>query len=107
LGQCDHRNILTYSLDTPTCRYPFSGTANGSMIFIIGYMDPATEGATVTFDCPHEHILTGPNTTTCMGNGKWEPDPREVECSGMLQKSLASSDRHRSHAGQATCNLIH
>ena len=46
----------------------------------MGYMDPATEGTTLTFDCLPEYILNGPNTTTYMGNGKWEPDPREVEC---------------------------
>jgi hypothetical protein len=58
------------------------------MIFVIGYMDPAIEGATVILDCPPEHILIGPNTTTCMRNGKWEPDPREVECRGTLLKFL-------------------
>ena len=44
------------------------------------------EAATVTFECPPEYVLTGPNTTTCMRNGKWVPDPREVECKleGML-----------------------
>ena len=50
---------------------------------MIGYKDPAMEGATVIFYCPPQYILTGPNTTTCMGNGEWEPDPREVECNGM------------------------
>ena len=47
-------------------------------------MEPATEGATVTFECPLQYVLTGPNITTCMGNGsgEWEPDPGEVECNG-------------------------
>ena len=24
-------------------------------------------------------MLSGPGTSTCMGNGEWEPDPREAE----------------------------
>ena len=48
------------------------------------------EGATIKFECPREHILIGPSTTTCMGNGEWEPDPREVECRGTLLKLLKS-----------------
>ena len=51
----------------------------------MGYVDPATEGTTLTFHCPPEYILTGSNSSTCMRNGKWEPDPREVECKGMLK----------------------
>ena len=37
-------------------------------------------GANVTFFCPPGLVLTGPNTTTCMENGEWEPDPRETAC---------------------------
>ena len=48
----------------------------------MGYMDPAIEGATVTLVCPPQYALIGPDTTTCMGNGEWETDPREVECKG-------------------------
>ena len=36
-------------------------------------MDPASEGTVLFFDCPPQHVLIGPNTTTCMGNGEWEP----------------------------------
>ena len=36
------------------------------------------------------HVI-GPNSSTCMGNGEWEPDPREVRCirktSNVLSKS--------------------
>ena len=46
-------------------------------------MDQAIEGTTITFGCSPEYILIGPNTTTCMGNREWEPDPREVECKSM------------------------
>ena len=37
-------------------------------------MEPAMEGATVTFECPPQYFLTGPNATTCMRNREWEPD---------------------------------
>ena len=74
--------INYYSLDTATCSYPFSGTNNNS-ITVVGYVDPAIEGTTLTFDCPPEYVLTEPNSSTCMRNGKWEPDPREVECKGI------------------------
>ena len=37
-------------------------------------------GSTITFTCSPGFVLTGSNTSICMGNGEWEPDPREVEC---------------------------
>ena len=71
---------------TVTCGHPLhdrvSGTESNSII-IMNYMDPAIEGTNITFGCPPDYVLIGPNTTTCMGNGEWEPDPREVECKGM------------------------
>ena len=48
----------------------------------LGYADPALEGQTVMFICPHGQTLNGSNSSTHMGNGEWEPDPREVECTG-------------------------
>ena len=42
------------------------------------------EGAAIIFKCPPQYILIGPNATTCMGNGEWEPDPRKVECRGII-----------------------
>ena len=70
------------SLHVVTCSHPFTNNSSDT-IMMIGYMDPAMEGATVIFYCPPQYIVTGPSTTTCMGNGEWEPDPREVECNGM------------------------
>ena len=56
----------------------------GSGIQVIGYSDPAIEGTTVILECPSPNLVhMGPNTTTCMGNGKWEPDPRDVQCIGV------------------------
>ena len=47
-------------------------------------MYPALEGTNVTFSCPPGLILTGPNTSTCMRNGEWEPTPQDVKCLGEI-----------------------
>ena len=50
---------------------------------VLGYIDPALEGQTITFFCPSpRQAISGPNSSICMGNGKWDPDPGEVECTG-------------------------
>ena len=51
-------------------------------VTIMGYGELEMRGANVSFVCPPGLILTGPYKSTCMGNGEWEPDPREVECKG-------------------------
>ena len=51
----------------------------------VGYTDPALEGQTIIFICPHGQTLNGSNSSTCMGNGEWEPDPGEVECIGGME----------------------
>ena len=43
---------------------------------------PVSEGTNATLSCPPGLILSGPNIITCMGNGEWVPDLREVECKG-------------------------
>ena len=48
----------------------------------VGLTDPALEGQNITFTCAPGQTLNGFNLATCMGNGKWEPDPGEVECTG-------------------------
>ena len=58
------------------------GPEDGS-IQVNGYSDPAFVGTNVTLECSLlNHVLTGPNATTCMENRKWQPDPREVRCEG-------------------------
>ena len=71
---------------TVICGHPFQDRVpvDNDSVMIGGYMDPSLEGAVLFFDCPPQHVLIGPNTTTCMGNGEWEPDPREVECKGIM-----------------------
>ena len=55
---------------------------NDDIIKVVGYNQPSIVGASAMFACPSTHVLTGPNTTMCMGNGVWEPDPTLVECIG-------------------------
>ena len=45
-------------------------------------MNPAIEGTNVTFICAPGLILNGPNISTCMRNGEWEPDPQKLRCLG-------------------------
>ena len=53
-------------------------------VTIEGYEDPALEGENITFICPPESMLSGPNSSTCMRNGEWEPHPKDVTCAGSL-----------------------
>ena len=47
----------------------------------VSYFSPAVEGTNVTFSCKDPHLLyEGPDSVTCMENGKWEPDPKNVKC---------------------------
>ena len=34
----------------------------------------------MSISCTSGQMLSGPSTSTCMGNGEWEPDLREVAC---------------------------
>ena len=49
-------------------------------VLVMGLTNVSLKGDMVTFICSSGLILTGPNISTCMGNGKWEPDPREIAC---------------------------
>ena len=60
-------------------------------VIIEGYEDPALEGETISFSCPLESMLTGPNSSTCIGNGEWEPDPGEFECTGAMGATSATT----------------
>ena len=53
-------------------------------VIIEGYEDPALEGASITFTCLEGMTLSGPNSSTCMGNGEWEPAITEVECANLV-----------------------
>ena len=47
---------------------------------VVGYEDPVLEGENITFTCLSGAILNGPNSSICVENGEWEPDPGEVTC---------------------------
>jgi hypothetical protein len=53
---------------------------SASSVLVMGYNDVALEGSSVNFTCSSGLVLTGPNSSTCMGNGKWEPDPSRLAC---------------------------
>ena len=53
-------------------------------VMALGYSDPALEGSSVDLKCPPGLTLIGPNVSTCIGNGEWEPDLGEVECQGKI-----------------------
>ena len=53
-----------------------------SSVTVLGNRNLAVEGHNVMFSCPSGLMLTGPNISTCMGNGEWEPDPGELKCLG-------------------------
>ena len=72
-------NLLIFK--SVNCGNPADQIDN-SIVNILGYRDPAVEGNNITFSCLSGRVLNGPNTATCVGNGEWEPDLREVECLG-------------------------
>ena len=47
---------------------------------IASYVNPPLVGTVANFSCPPGLVLIGPNTTTCMENGEWEPDPSSMAC---------------------------
>ena len=64
------------------CGHPelLSTVRNDSVPRAEAYDDLPIEGSTTTFSCPPGLVLIGPNSSTCMGNGEWEPDPSRLMC---------------------------
>ena len=65
------------------CDHPL--TDGATEVQVSGYGDPAIAGTVVNFSCPDalsDMVLTGPNTSTCTGNGEWKPDPIYAMCKG-------------------------
>ena len=80
-----HCYIYVHTYNYPIvvgCINPHQAAVNSS-IRISGHQLSTEEGSNVTFSCPTGQALTGPNISTCMGNGEWEPDPWELECKGI------------------------
>ena len=68
--------------DSIVCEHPRAQLSD-SQIVIMGN-DDISIGIILKLSCPTGFVLTGPNTSesVCMGNGEWEPDPREAKCKG-------------------------
>ena len=75
-----HNNVSSKFCHVGKCSDPLT-LANDAVI-VEGHEDPALEGESIIFSCRDGLTLIGPNSATCMGNGEWEPDPSEVECTG-------------------------
>ena len=66
------------------CENPEAQLKLEHSVEVIGYLSEtaAVMGSNISFGCPPGLVLTGPNSSTCLGNGEWEPDPRDVRCKG-------------------------
>ena len=47
----------------------------GSTVTVVGYENPALEGHIINFSCSLGH---GSNTSICIKNGEWGPNPNEI-----------------------------
>ena len=76
-------NMMLIIFIIANCGNPFDQNQfNNSKVQAIGNSIPALEGENVIFSCPFGLQINGSNVSICLGNGKWEPDPGEVECIG-------------------------
>ena len=88
LNECNnylHPYIIFFNI--AKCDHPFNETKfqlyyYGS-VRITGYYSPMIEGSRIMLSCSYGYSLKGSNTSTCTGNGEWEPDPRKAECKGI------------------------
>ena len=68
----------------PRCEHIRSLIDNAILTSDYVELEPLLFGTTITFTCPPGRALTGPNATTCMENGEWEPDPSNLVCEGTV-----------------------
>ena len=70
---------------TANCGYPLqaSGHEFNNSLRITGYEPPMLVGSNISLSCHPEYVLIGPNISTCLENGEWVPDPKEVQCGGV------------------------
>ena len=50
--------------------------------------DSALIGTNASFTCLSGRSLIGSSKATCIGNGIWEPDPRENQCKSKRNSSM-------------------
>ena len=66
---------------TANCGYPVSSSSSS---LSTNFSDPATPGMLVIFRCSEDLVLVGPDSSACMDDGQWEPDPSKVRCKGKI-----------------------
>jgi hypothetical protein len=60
-----------------------SPTLRDESVIISGIIEgPILGGSTIAYSCSIGQTLTGFNSSTCMDNGHWEPDPMDTSCTG-------------------------
>ena len=67
------------------CGYP---TSVDNSLKIVGYNAPMLEGSNISFSCLSQCAFIDPNASTCMGNGEWKPDPRNLKCAGIILSTV-------------------
>ena len=72
-----HTLLITYAV---TCDLPTQPFLHHSVMVSGSQDSPPIEGQFITYTCPPEFVLTGPNASVCTGNGEWEPDPGQAAC---------------------------
>ena len=78
---------LNYFCVSDSCENPGSYIGDFVMIHVNG--EEIITGSNVTFTCPPGRILTGPDASTCMGNGEWHPNPRNSSCTGENKQKIS------------------
>ena len=80
---------------TGECGYPTPSDEN-LMVTILRHTEgPWIEGSIITYSCASGLKVAETNTSTCMDNGQWEPDPSDITCTGNhnnCYKQLARSE---------------
>jgi hypothetical protein len=75
-----HMHCLIY---IDSCGDPLANISD-SPIRIVDYSDELMlEGMTVNLSCPTGLLINGTKQSTCMSDGRWEPDPKESICIGI------------------------
>jgi hypothetical protein len=75
-------NVTVYGHTiTGECGYP---TPADEMVTVHSHTEgPWLEGHTISYSCASQGLkVTETNTSTCMDNGQWEPDPSDITCIG-------------------------
>ena len=64
------------------CGYPTSKDDSDVVTILSHTEGPWMEGNNITYSCTSDLMVTKINTSICMDNGQWEPDPTNITCTG-------------------------